>query len=118
MKIPPGPLNLQYSSLRSSVVSLRSSDSLDIYNLKEKLRKETEKIKSWNITEENKKVFLDFLERRESEGIGIVQRIKYIDSVKTLVQFNGKEFSSFTEKDLQDFVLSMNRFKPKTKHIK
>ncbi len=75
-------------------------------------------MKDWNTTEENKKLFLDFLNRRESEGIGVVQRIKYIDSVKTLVQFNGKEFSSFTEKDLQDFVLSMDRFKPKTRHIK
>ena len=115
VQIPPGPFNLKCSSLRSPESSVYC---LDIYNLKEKYRREVGKIKDWSTTADNKKLFLDFLDRRESEGIGVVQRIKYIDSVRTLVRFNGKDFFSFAEKDLQDFVLSMDNFSPKTRHIK
>ncbi len=121
MKFLPGPLNLKCSSPSrlSSVYGLESrQDGLDIYNLREKLRKETEKVKGWNTTEENKRLFLEHLQRREADGTGTVQRIKDIDSLRTFVQFNGKDFASFTEKDLQDFILFMGYLKPRTRHIK
>lgn len=66
----------------------------------------------------NKKQIREFLKRKEFEGIGVVQRLKYIQSIRSLLKFSKKSFNSYIEQDLQNFILSLSNYKPKTKHIR
>lgn len=58
---------------------------------------------------------LAFLERTQLEGIGVVQRSKYISAFRLLFKALNKDFDEFTAKDLEVFLLSMAHLKPKTR---
>jgi site-specific recombinase XerD len=76
------------------------------------------KIKYWDTSKKNIEQILEFLRNKEIIGIGVVQRLKYIYSIKTLLRIINKNFDQFTERDLENFILGMGKYKPKTKHIR
>jgi integrase/recombinase XerD len=49
------------------------------------------------------------------EGIGVVQRSKYISAFKLLLKAVNKDFARYTTKDLERFLLSLSHYKPKTR---
>ena len=77
-----------------------------------------ENIKNWNTTESNKKLVLSFLTKKEAEGLSLVQRLKYLISLKQFVSTTNKNFEDMTEKDMEKFLLSLNGYKPSTKHTR
>ncbi len=90
----------------------------DIYDTKKRYLEQLNQIKDWDTTEKNKEKMLNFLKRIELEGVGVVQRSKYIFSFKTLLNAVNKDFDEFTDQDIENFIYSMTRYKPKTKHIR
>ena len=76
------------------------------------------KIRKWDTSAKNKDNILAFLRNAEIIGIGVVQRLKYIHSIKKLLQIINKDCDKFTVRDLEGFILGMDGYKPKTKHIR
>ncbi|MBU0898943.1 MAG: tyrosine-type recombinase/integrase [Nanoarchaeota archaeon] len=120
--VPPGPLIYNFGST-STVLSLpfsndREDKDWDIYNTKAKYLKQLEQINSWNTSDSNKDLIQKFLKRTEIEGVGVVQRLKYLYAFKTFLRFVSKDFQAVTEQDLEHFLLSMNSYAEKTKRTR
>ena len=92
-----------------------SDKEWDIYDTKEHLDRWIQDIYSWKTAERNKQRILDFLARTRLEGIGVVQRSKYVCALKILLKVVNKDFDDFTPKDLESFMLSMMGYGPKTR---
>ena len=69
-------------------------------------------------SESNKKLILEFLKRADIEGVGVVQRLKYIYAFKTFLSLVNKDFHAVTEHDLETFLLGMNGYAEKTKRTR
>jgi integrase/recombinase XerD len=72
------------------------------------------KLQISNISESNLEKIFAFLRRAEIEGIGVVQRTKYVFSLKSLFKVVEKDFEEYSSKDLEEFLLYLKRFSPKT----
>jgi len=118
VQISAGPIAGDFQSppccQSSSPVSPREEE-WDIYDTKEQLGKWIQEVPSWNTAERNKQRILDFLARTRLEGIGVVQRSKYVCALKILLKAVNKDFDDFTPKDLESFMLSMMGYGPKTR---
>ena len=119
VQIPLGPLTFNFgpeSTVLSPLSSKGSEDrDWDIYNTKAKYLKQLSQISEWNTSESNRKLILEFLKRAEIEGVGVVQRLKYIYAFKTFLRLVNKDFHTITEQDLETFLLGMNGYAEKTK---
>ncbi|MFH1978455.1 MAG: site-specific integrase [Candidatus Aenigmatarchaeota archaeon] len=116
-EVPSTPPYSDLKSLKSSVVSSESSD-WDIYNTIRRYTNHLNKIPHWDTAENNKELILNFLKKTEIEGIGLVQRVKYVDAFRTLLTAVNKDMTKFTGKDLEEFLYHMRIYKPKTRHTR
>ena len=96
--------------------SSRSSD--DIYGTNARYERVIKGIESWQTSQENKRKMLEFLRRIDIEGIGVVQRLKYCDSFRTFLTAVNKDFQDVTEKDIEQFLSTMQHYKPATRHLR
>lgn len=87
----------------------------DIYNTKSTFLRQVKGIEHWSTTKSNKQEMLRFLRRIEMEGVGVVQRIKYIFAFKLFLKVVNKDFHKLKESDMEDFLYSMRQhYKQKT----
>jgi len=88
-----------------------------IYHSKRYYNLELHKLDTW-LPLPNRDLFYKWLKRNEAEGISYVQLLKYIFSMKQFFRISRKKFNDVTKTDLEDFLLSMNHLKPKTRKIR
>ena len=103
---------------KSSVMGDQFSnrEDWDIYNTRSKLLCYLEDLKKWKTSENNKKRMLDFFQRIELEGIGVVQRVHYYYAFKTFLEAVNKDFDEMIKDDIEKFLLYMRKYQSKTKH--
>lgn len=124
-EIPLGPLTYNFGSTSTVFGHLSSGTGReaedkdwDIYSTKTKYLKQLSNISSWNTSKHNKELILQFLKRAEIEGVGVVQRLKYIYAFKTFLRFINKDMRAVTEQDMEKFLLGMNGYAEKTKRTR
>lgn len=91
----------------------------DIYNTAAQLHRELEAISNWKTTQHNKERMLQFLRRSEVEGLSDVRQLKYVYAFKWLLKVCNKDFDELTNRDIEDYLLSMNgHYKASTKQTR
>ena len=88
----------------------------DIYNTKGQLLRQAGSISNWKTCKYNRKEMLHFLRKNEIEGIGVVQRLKYVYSFKSFLKVVNKDFRKVTERDMENFLYSLINYKMSTKN--
>lgn len=90
----------------------------DIYDTPMKYMKEVARIEGWQIDEQDRELFIGFLRSMRARGMGYVTLLKYVQSMSTFIKAYHKPFRELARIDLEDFLIYMERFKPKTRKIK
>jgi len=106
-----------------------SKDTMDIHRSKTRFKRLLQQIESWSIPECDRSLILSFLKRRELEGMSYRQLLRYVDSLKRFIRIVitpsqttqttqttlNPSFKNVEEKDIENFLLSMEGLKPYTK---
>src|SRR3989338_8817112 len=88
----------------------------DIYNTKDQLQRQTQILSDWKTCKYNRQEMLHFIKKCEIEGIGVVQRPKYVYSFKSFLKVVNKDFRNVNERDIETFLYSLRNYKPSTKN--
>jgi hypothetical protein len=88
----------------------------DIYDTDEFYRRQLDYIKdTWNISYDDKKLVLDFLTTTTLQGIGIVQRTKYVYGLKSFIEFSRIPLRTCQTENLKEWLVHLySVYKQKT----
>jgi len=91
----------------------------DIYGTEELYQRQLEYIKKdlngWTVLEKDKPLIFDFLTTTTLEGVGLVQRTKYVYGLKSFTQFFHAPLKSCKTENLKEWLVHMNgQYKQKT----
>ncbi len=93
----------------------KQKSSMDIYNLERVYQRELEKLGS--LEEEKKKKLEEFLKWTELNGISLVQRIKYLQSLRSFFFSCNKKIEEVSQEDIIKWLENL-KVKAKTKKIR
>jgi len=91
----------------------------DLYRTDERYERELKNLDSIKFhSKPDQATFIRFLRSMQAQGIGYVQLLKYIQSMRTFLKSYSKPFAELTKEDLENFLIFMQPLKPKTRKIK
>jgi site-specific recombinase XerD len=79
-------------------------DEFDIHNRRKNLERAIVKVKSSEISANNKKLIMDFLDECSSNGLSIDRLLFYLNKLYKIAQFLEKDLNKATKQDIKDLL--------------
>jgi hypothetical protein len=88
---------------------MREAHAADIHNYRRRLERATRFLKAHpKVTEHNKTLVIQFLDRLKAEGLGLARQAGYVQRLTTIAVILGRDFNKAKQQDIEQLIRTIN----------